>query len=245
MSALLIVKNLTKKFGGIMAVRNVSFEIYNSEICGLIGPNGAGKTTVMNLITKVYQPDSGRIFFDGKELTKLKTHEIIKSGIARTFQLNKIYLQQTALQNVLVGIFFGRSDALATDSAKNEAENILESLGLYKKRNVMAKDMTFFERKLLELGRAIAAKPKLLLLDEPFSGLNAAEIMSFVDFIKKLKKEGVSILLIEHIIRPLMSVADRIIVLHNGEKIAEGHPRTIAYDEKVRNVYLGGGEVAQ
>jgi branched-chain amino acid transport system ATP-binding protein len=229
--------DVTKYFGGLCAVRNVSLEIKEKEVVGLIGPNGSGKTTLFNLICGVYKLSSGQIKFLGKDVTNLLPHEICKLGIARTFQIPKPFPNLSVKQNVIVGACL-RKDL--KDSAE-EAEYWLQFAGLADKKNVLAKNLNLVQVKLLELARALATRPKLLLLDEIASGLTSSEIEMIIKKIMELRDElGITIFWIEHVMKAIMRAAERIVVLHQGEKIAEGRPEEITKDLRVVEAYLGG-----
>ena len=236
---LLEISNLTKSFGGLEVLNDVSFTLNEGEIIGLIGPNGAGKSTLFNLITGVYVPKEGDIRFRGKSLVGLKPHRICKRGIARTFQLVRIFPSMTVLENVLAGAIYGRS-AGQKKNALNEAVECLEILNLLEVKNAVAAHLTYSDRRLVEIARAIAARPGLALLDEPLAGLNPAETEKIMDVIKDIRKvRGISIIWIEHKMDAVFNVCDRIVVLDYGVKIAEGHPGEIAANQKVVEAYLG------
>jgi len=238
-------EHLTKRFGGLVAVDDVSFYINEGEILGLIGPNGSGKTTLFNLITGTYHgsPMNGTIKFYGREISREKPHNICKMGISRTFQLIKPFLNKTALQNVLVGIYFGRRDKVSEDAALPEAQNILDFVGLEKdKHNEIVANLPIIDRKRVEIARALGTKPKLLLLDEPMSGMNVQEITQFSDLICQIRDSKITVFMIEHVMRAIMDLSDRVIVLNYGKKIAEGHPKEITSNKKVVEAYLGEAE---
>lgn len=234
---ILEVEGLRKNFGGLVAVAGVDFHIAQGEIAGLIGPNGAGKTTVFNLICGIETPTSGTIRYRGENITKLKPHEICKKNVARTFQSLKLFFNMTALENVLLGSLFGASVGMS--EAKREAMALLELLQLSAKSGVPAKDLTVAEQKRLEIARALATKPELLLLDETMAGLTPAEVTLTMELTKQIKDMGITIFMIEHVMRAIMEVCDRIIVLHYGKKIAEGTPEKIATNREVIEIYLG------
>jgi branched-chain amino acid transport system ATP-binding protein len=235
---LLEISNLTKSFGGLQVLNDVSFALNEGEILGLIGPNGAGKSTLFNLITGVYRPNMGDIRFRGKSLVGLKPHRICRRGIARTFQLVRIFPSMTVLENVISGALYGRSGAKR--KALDEALECLEILNLTALKDTVSAHLTYSDRRLVEIARAIAAQPGLALLDEPLAGLNPAEtetIMAVIQDIRSLR--GISIIWIEHKMDAVFNVCDRIVVLDYGVMIAEGHPRQIAKNKKVVEAYLG------
>jgi branched-chain amino acid transport system ATP-binding protein len=237
---MLEIIGVTKYFGGLAALKDVSLSVQEKEIVGLIGPNGAGKTTLFNVITGAYRPSSGTIKFYGQDITKLKPHKICHLGIGRTFQLVRTFQAMTALENVMTGIFFGRGKSPSLSEARHESLRLLEFVGLLDKKDVPAKHLTLSERRMLEVARALATEPKILLIDEALAGLNPTETISAMKLIKKIRDErGVTVLWIEHVMKAIMEVAERIIVLHHGEKIAEGPPNVVANDEKVIEAYLG------
>ena len=230
---------VTKYFGGMAAVSNVDFSVSQGEIVGLIGPNGAGKTTLFNLISGALPLSSGEIRFKGQRISGLKPHQICRMGVARTFQLVKVFGNMPVLQNVMLGSLFGREHTVSPAEAVREAREALEFVGLAEYINAPAKDLIVGNQKRLEMARAIATKPELLLLDELMAGLNATEVSEAIDDVKKLRARGITIIMIEHVMKAIMNVCDRIIVLHHGEKIAEGTPQEIAASSKVIEVYLG------
>jgi len=233
--ALLDCRALYKAFGGVVAVKNLSFTVNEGEILGLIGPNGSGKTTVLNLISGVLRPDAGEIIFKGKNIVGSKPHKICQLGIARTYQNVRPFLSHTVLQNVMVGSLFGR-DAKQDYTA---AQSIIEFVGLSGKEDRLVESLNLKERKMVEIARALASKPSLLLLDEPMAGLNPSEVNIFLDLIKRIHSLGVTLIIVEHVMRAMMSIANRILVLHLGEKLAEGEPREIYTNKQVINIYLG------
>ncbi|UCD81669.1 MAG: ABC transporter ATP-binding protein [Desulfobacterales bacterium] len=232
------ISNLTKSFGGLKVLCDVSFTLEKGEILGLIGPNGAGKSTLFNLITGVYRPNKGEIRFQGKSLAGLKPHRICRRGIARTFQLVRIFPSMTVLENVLTGVLYGRSGAKR--KAMDEALECLEILNLSALKDTVAAHLTYSDRRLVELARAIAAQPGLALLDEPLAGLNPAETEAIMAVIQNIRAvRGISIIWIEHKMDAVFNVCDRIVVLDYGVMIAEGRPREIATNKKVVEAYLG------
>ena len=235
---LLEISNLTKSFGGLEVLNDVSFTLDEGEILGLIGPNGAGKSTLFNLITGVYIPKEGEIRFRGKSLVGLKPHRICKRGIARTFQLVRIFPSMTVLDNVLTGAIYGRSSG--KKKALNEAIESLAILNLLDAKDTVTAHLTYSDRRLVEIARAIAARPGLALLDEPLAGLNPAETEKIMAVIQNIREvRGISIIWIEHKMDAVFNVCDRIVVLDYGVKIAEGRPREIATNQKVVEAYLG------
>lgn len=236
---LLTVEKLCKSFGGLKAINNLDFHIDEGEIVGIIGPNGSGKTTSLNLLTGFLKPNSGRISFRGEGIGGLQRHIVCQKGIARTFQLCKPFMDFTALQNVMVGRAFGHKPSKNLRMAEVESMEILEQVGLGSKAQVLVKDLTVMERKRLELARALATKPYLLLLDELMAGLNLSEADDACNLIARIRDSNVTILMVEHIVKAVTCISDRIIVLNMGEKIAEGCPDEIVHNPKVIEVYLG------
>lgn len=237
--ALLQVNHLTKNFGGLQAVSDVSFSLEKGEILGLIGPNGAGKTTAFNLITGFIDATRGEILFEGKNIIGLAPHKIVKRGIARTFQIVKPFLNLSVLENVVLAAFLKNP---VRSKATREAKSILEFVNLTEKLDSYASDLTLGQQKKLEIARCLATKPKILFLDEPMGGLNASEIEYACDLVQKLRNNGISIILVEHHMRAIMKISDRIIVLQQGAKIADDVPHNIVKNQMVINAYLGGGK---
>jgi len=234
---LLEVERVTKSFGGVRAVSEVSFNLGEGELIGVMGPNGSGKTTLFNLITGALRPDAGHIRLQGRDITGWRPHRVCGAGIARTFQLVRPFPGLTALDNVRVGLLYGRARDPRHVAA--DAERLLTLVGLEGKTFRRAAELTLMDKKRLELARALATSPHLLLLDELMAGLNPAETETAMALIRRLQSEGVTLLMVEHIVWALMALSQRIIVLSAGEKIAEGRPDAIAADATVVEVYLG------
>ncbi len=237
---MLSIQKVSKQFDGITAIKDVSFEMEAGEIVGLVGPNGAGKSTLLNVVSGVYLPSSGSVIFDGRDITNLSPDRVCKLGIAKTFQLVQSFPQLTAIQNVLVGALFGNSEKISMKEAAEEAEEKLEYVGYpMEKIQYPVKNLNVVELKRIQLARALSTDPKLLLLDEVTTGLNPTESNDAISLIQKIRESGITILMVEHVMRIIMNVSDRIVVLHHGEKIAEGTPAEIAKNEKVISSYLG------
>ena len=232
-------EGLTKCFGGLAAVSNVDFHVDQGEIVGLIGPNGAGKTTLFNLISGALVPKPGATKFKGENITGLKPHQICRMGVARTFQSVKVFPNMPVIENILLGSLFGTSNSVSSADAAREATGLLEFVGLSAVRATPAKDLTLANQKRLEVARALATKPELLLLDELMAGLNPTEVAEAMELVTRIRDMGITIFMIEHVMKAIMSVCNRIMVLHHGEKIAEGTPQEIATSRKVVEVYLG------
>jgi branched-chain amino acid transport system ATP-binding protein len=232
-------EKITKNFGGLTAVSEVDFFVEEGEILGLIGPNGAGKTTLFNLISASLVPKSGTITFKGINITGLKPYKICRMGISRTFQTVKIFGSITVLNNVRLAAIFGQAKQPSETQATQEAAELLEFVGLSQWSQIPARGLTLANQKRLEVARALAAKPELLLLDELMAGLNQTEISEAMELVRKIRDRGITIIMIEHVMKAIMNVCDRIIVLNYGKKIAEGTPQEIANSKVVVEVYLG------
>ena len=240
METLLEGKNVTVFFGGLAAVKDVDFDVRQGEILGLIGPNGAGKTTLLNLISGVYPLTKGEIAFKGEKINGLATHAIAGKGISRTFQVVKPFPGMTVHENVAVGAMYGRSDHRAlVKEAMQRALEIMEFVDLAKVKDKRVDEVTLANRKRIELGRGLAMRPHLLLLDEVMAGLNPTEVDSIMELIRKIRDSGVTILVIEHVMKAIMGLCDRVLVLHHGQRIALQTPREIVNNEQVIKAYLG------
>jgi branched-chain amino acid transport system ATP-binding protein len=241
MTALLEVTGINKRFGGVHAVHNLSLTVRDGEILGLIGPNGAGKSTVFNLINGVYPPDTGRIMFKGQDITGEPPYRIARHGLARTHQIVQPLVGMTVLENCTVGACFGR-EHLPLGPAREVVREAAEIVGLTDRLDDLAGQLTTAGKKRLELARALSARPELLLLDEVLAGLNPTEIERMITVIRRIRDGGIAILMIEHVMRAIMSLSDRIVVLNLGGKLAEGTPREIASNPDVIAAYLGEPE---
>jgi len=232
-------QDVTKYFGGLAAVSNVDFHVDQGEIMGLIGPNGAGKTTLFNLISAAFPVSSGEIRFKGQKLNGLKPHQICKMGVSRTFQETKVFGNMPVLQNILVGAFFGTPIRVVGADAAGEAAQALELVGLSAMSAAPIQDLTLVNQKRVEVARALATKPELLLLDELMAGLNPAEVSEAMDLVTRIRDTGITVFMVEHVMKAIMGICERIMVLHHGEKIAEGTPQEITANKKVIDIYLG------
>jgi len=234
------VEGISRRFGGVVAVQGVSFELGQSEIVGLIGPNGAGKTTLVNMITGTFEPTTGTITFEGKRLNGLKPHTIGRMGIARTFQIVRPFANLTVLENVAVGAMYGAGGGTRTArQAMEKAEAILEQVHLLPQRDVQASSLTIGGRKRLELAKALAMEPRLLLLDEVMAGLRGAEVDEAMDLIRAINAQGITILVIEHVMKVIVGICSRVVVLDYGRQIANGTPDEVIRDPAVIRAYLG------
>jgi branched-chain amino acid transport system ATP-binding protein len=236
MAALLEIRGLSKRFGGVFASRDVSFDVDAGAIVGLIGPNGAGKTTLFNLATGFLMPDAGEVRFDGREVTGLRPDVLSRRGIARTFQILKPFARLTVEENVMVGAL-ARGDSMS--QARATAQRWLEAVGIGHKAADLARNLSTGQRKRLEMARAMATRPRLLLLDELTGGVDQQSIPGLTELVARLRGEGITLLVIEHNMRVIMSLADKVVFLHLGEKLAEGTPTEIARHPAVVDLYLG------
>jgi len=233
---LLEIKQLTKNFGGLRANDRIDLSVQEGEIVGLIGPNGAGKTTLFNCIAGFYPPSSGRVIFKKEDITGLPSNEICWRGIARTFQIVRVFKDMTVLDNVMVGAF-NRTNLASV--AKKKALEVLDFCGLFSKKNMLAGGLTIADKKRLEFAKALATEPSLLMLDEAMAGLNPTETAEAIELVKKVQQSGITILLVEHVMEVVMPISHRVVVLDYGRKIAEDIPEKILNDEEVIKAYLG------
>jgi branched-chain amino acid transport system ATP-binding protein len=238
MAEALVIRSLSKRFGGLRAVQDLSFSVNEGETVALIGPNGAGKTTSFNLITGFYRPDTGSVSAFGRELVGLRPHDICAHGLARTFQVARPFGKMTVLANVMTGAFLRDK---RPESARESAREAIAFVGLSAKEHTPARDLTTIDQRRLEMARALATQPRLLLLDEVMAGLNPAEIDQAVALVAKLSQRGLTIVIVEHVMRAIMAVARHIVVLDHGQKIAEGDPKAVVANADVIRAYLGTG----
>ena len=234
---ILSINGISKRFGGLQAVNNVSFNLPKGEIMGLMGPNGAGKTTLVNVICGFYKPDSGTIKFSGKDITRLRAHQVCHQGIARTYQIPQPFGELTVLQNVIVAAMFGRG--ISQSAAIREAPKMLQLTDLSDKKDVLAKDMSTIALKRLEVARALATDPTVLLVDEAAAGLNEAELPRMMEILENIRQTGITIILIEHVMKVMREAVDNILVMDEGATIASGTPEEVMKDKRVIECYLG------
>jgi branched-chain amino acid transport system ATP-binding protein len=233
-------EKITKRFGGLVAVSRLDFEIREGEVMGLIGPNGSGKTTLFNVISGLYKPEEGTLTFRGKRIEGRKPYEVSKMGIGRTFQIVKPLLNMTVLENIAIGSLYGREGARDMASALKKSEEILHFTGLERRKDMLAENLQLADRKRLEIARAMATHPEILLLDEVFAGLNETEINEAIRLVKGIRqKYQMTLFIIEHVLKAIMKTCDRVMVIHFGQKIAEGTPEEVTQNQAVIEAYLG------
>jgi branched-chain amino acid transport system ATP-binding protein len=244
MKPILEVRDVTKRFGGLVAVAEVSFAIGEGEILGLIGPNGAGKTTLFNVVNGVYKPDRGAVLFAGEDIRGRSPYKVVQLGLARTHQVVRPLNEMTLLENVTVGACFGR-EYLHLRAARTVAMEVLQRVGMADRAFMLARSLTLAGKKRLEVARALAAQPRLLLLDEVLAGLNPTEVVQMIALVRSIRDSGISVFMIEHLMQAIMSLSDRIVVLNFGRKLAEGRPQAVVEDPQVVEAYLGDADIAE
>ena len=244
MTILLSLQGVSKRFGGLQALMNITFDLPQGQILGLIGPNGAGKTTLFNVINGVYRPETGRITFCDKDVTGFKPYQLAKMGMARTHQIVRPLNELSVRENVMVGACFGHENQDLSNAAKI-ADEVLDFVGLTAREDQLAGSLNVAQKKRLEMARTLASHPYLLLLDEVLAGLNHSEIDNMIQTVLKIREQGITIIMIEHVMKAVMNVSDRIVVLDYGQQIAEGNPEAITNDPKVVEAYLGDPHLAE
>jgi branched-chain amino acid transport system ATP-binding protein len=236
MSALLEIAGVSKRFGGLQALEDVSLSVAAGTVTGIVGPNGAGKTTLFNVVSGYYAPDRGRVVLDREDVTGLRPHALARRGLARTFQITKPFANLTVLETARIGALLNEKRLAAADA---EALRILNRLGLADRADLLGKELTVIQRKRLEVARALATRPKILLLDEVAAGLRPREIRDMIALVRRVAAEGIAVVMIEHVLEAVMNASERIVVLHHGRKIAEGAPREVVRDPQVVDAYFG------
>ncbi len=236
---ILEVQDLSMDFGGLRALADINLVLEEGCILGLIGPNGSGKTTLFNVITGFLKPASGRVIFEGEDITRYAPYKTCKAGIARTFQLNKPFSHMTVLENVMIGLLNGREPVQGLKQARVESEEILAITGLAEKQGLKSGTLGYVDRKRVEVARALASRPKLLLLDEVMTGLNLREIEDVMGLVQSIRSSGTTIIVVEHVMKAVLGISDKVMVLNAGRKILEGTPREVINDEQVIEAYLG------
>jgi branched-chain amino acid transport system ATP-binding protein len=233
---LLEVEGITKRFGGLTAVEDVSFTVKEGEILSIIGPNGAGKSTLFNCITGFYRPDAGKVLFRGKDITTASAHKICKLGIARTFQIVQVISDMTVLENVMTGTFLHTYDR---ENVREKAVEILRFAGLHEKMDFLGTDITIADKKRLEVAMALGTEPTLLMLDEAMAGLTPVELREMIGLLRKVRENGVTLIIVEHVMEAVMELSDRVVVINSGRKIVEGSPKDVVRNPEVIQAYLG------